>query len=301
MAGTNINNNFNLKQRKPLDERATTVLTINDLEAIKYPHPNLRVFVAGEVNKWHEYKLVNGIYTWVSDGATVISYGDLRDLPSINGKQINADMSLEELDIQPRGNYLTGGALNDYYRKTETLSTEEINFGFPTKDYFTQELGKKISSSVGYGLISDAEKIKINESINSVVLNEAINTRVESDTSETVAVSGKFENVVLYARHEGDENNTPKQVKVSIDALLAGVRQSTIYPSYRTLIGTQNGENSIFTYRGTLIEESAELYIGGMLYPVNIGFSFEGTSVIITGAPVPKSEDVMRLKAIYLT
>ena len=120
-----------------MDERATTVLTINDLEAIKYPHPNLRVFVAGEVNKWHEYKLVNGIYTWVSDGATVISYGDLRDLPSINGKQINADMSLEELDIQPRGNYLTGGALNDYYRKTETLSTEEINFGFPTKDYFT--------------------------------------------------------------------------------------------------------------------------------------------------------------------
>jgi len=301
MAGTNINNNFNLKQRKPLDERATTVLTINDLEAIKYPHPNLRVFVAGEVNKWHEYKLVNGIYTWVSDGATVISYGDLRDLPSINGKQINADMSLEELDIQPRGNYLTGGALNDYYRKAETLSTEEINFGFPTKDYFTQELGKKISSSVGYGLISDAEKIKINESINSVVLNEAINTRVESDTSETVAVSGDFENIVLYARHEGDENNTPKQVKVSIDALLAGVRQSTIYPTYKTLEGVQDGSNSQFKYRGTLIEETAELYIGGLIYPVNIGFAFEGDTIVITGAPVPKSEDIMRLKAIYLT
>ena len=143
MAGTNLNNNFALKQRKPLDERTTTRETVEELSAIKYPCPNLRVFVAGVVNAWHEYKLVNGVYTWVSDSNSVISYRDLRDLPSINGKQINEDLSLEDLGIQAKGNYLTGSSLNNYYRKDETLSSEEMGQTFPTKMYVEEELGKK--------------------------------------------------------------------------------------------------------------------------------------------------------------
>ena len=142
MAGTNINNNFALKQSKPLDERTTTRETVEELSAIKYPCPNLRVYVAGVVNAWHEYKLINGVYTWVSDSNSVISYRDLRDLPSINGKQINENLSLEDLGIQAKGNYLTDSSLNNYYRKDETLSVIEIGLSYPDKTYLADELQK---------------------------------------------------------------------------------------------------------------------------------------------------------------
>ena len=41
MTGTKLNNNFNLAQRKPLDERQTTVATVAELSLIRYPYPNL--------------------------------------------------------------------------------------------------------------------------------------------------------------------------------------------------------------------------------------------------------------------
>lgn len=299
MAGTNLNNNFALKQRKPLDERTTTRETVEELSAIKYPCPNLRVFVAGGVNAWHEYKLVNGVYTWVSDSNSVISYRDLRDLPSINGKQINEDLSLEDLGIQAKGNYLTGSSLNNYYRKDETLSSEEIGQTFPTKMYVEQELGKKVPLTQGYRLISTEEGDKINEAIDLTNLTDAINTRVQVETGAIELIEDVYENVVLYARDEGEN---AKQVKISVPKLLSEIKTTTVYPTYRSLVGTQNGSNTQFKYSGTLIQETAELYIGGLLYPLNIGFSFEGVdTILITGAPIPTSEDIMRLKAIYLT
>ena len=286
MAGTNLNNNFTLKQRKPLDERTTTRETVEELSAIKYPCPNLRVFVAGVVNAWHEYKLVNGVYTWVSDSNSVISYRDLRDLPSINDKQINENLSLEDLGIQAKGNYLTGSSLNNYYRKDETLSAIEIDSSYPNNTYLTDELQRVETSA-------------------NTALTTAIGNMVEKNTKELPLIAETYNNVVLYARNEGEEGvEEPVQVKVSLPALISEINQdiSFVYPTYRSLVGTQNGSNTQFKYSGTLIPETAELYIGGLLYPLNIGFTFEGVdTILITGAPTPTSEDIMRLKAIYLT
>ena len=285
MAGTNLNNNFTLKQRKPLDERTTTRETVEELSAIKYPCPNLRVFVAGVVNAWHEYKLVNGVYTWVSDSDSGISYRDLRDLPSINGKQINEDLSLEDLGIQAKGNYLTDSSLNNYYRKDETLSAIEIDSSYPNNTYLTDEL-QRVEASANTALTTEIGKM------------------VEKNTKELPLIAKRYNNVVLYARNEGEEGvEEPVQVKVSLPALISEINQniSFVYPTYRSL-EVVHGSNIKFKYRGTLIPETAELYIGGLLYPANIGFTFEGVdTILITGAPIPTSEDIMRLKAIYLT
>ena len=135
-------------------------------------------------------------------------------------------------------------------------------------------------------------------------LSTAIGKMIEKDTKETPLIAEAYNNVVLYARNEGEEGvEEPGQVKVSLPALISEIKQdiSFVYPTYKTLEGIQNGSNSQFKYRGTLIQETAELYIGGLIYPVNIGFTFEGDTIIITGAPIPTSEDIMRLKAIYLT
>lgn len=140
--------------------------------------------------------------------------------------------------------------------------------------------------------------------ISSTDLSTEIGKMVEKNTKEVPLIAETYNNVVLYARNEGEEGvEEPVQVKVSLPALIREIKQdiSFVYPTYKTLEGTQNGSNTQFKYRGTLIPETAELYIGGLLYPVNIGFTFEGDTIIITGAPIPTPEDIMRLKAIYLT
>lgn len=297
MAGTKLNNNFNLAQSKPLDERTATVLTVADLSAMRYPYPNLRKFVAGTINKWYEFKLVLGTYVWVADGATTSSFRDLIDLPTINGHIINGELTLEELEIQPKGNYLTDLYLGDYYKKEETLSAEEIVQGFPTKTYVNEELGKKISSAVGYRLISTEEATKIGESASKTELGTLEGKVVHKDTTllPTLAPASFNKNSTEVIRLF-DET---KQIELKIN--LSTLFTSPTYSTYKTLEGTQDGINSQFKYRGTLIQETAELYIGALLYPVNIGFTFEGEYIIITGAPIPKADDVMRLKAIYLT
>jgi len=135
--------------------------------------------------------------------------------------------------------------------------------------------------------------------IDAKALSDAVATTVLKDTKDLPLVEKEYDNIVLYTRDEEGE----KQVKVSLPALISEIKQdiSFVYPTYKTLEGIQDGSNSQFKYRGTLIEETAELYIGGLLYPVNIGFAFEGDTIVITGAPIPTAEDVMRLKAIYLT
>lgn len=140
--------------------------------------------------------------------------------------------------------------------------------------------------------------------IDAKALSDAVATTVLKDTKELPIIANEYTNVVLYARNEGQEGVTePSQGKVSLPELINEIKQdlSFVYPTYKTLEGIQNGSNSQFKYRGTLIQETAELYIGAMIYPVNIGFTFEGDTIIITGAPIPTAEDIMRLKAIYLT
>lgn len=284
MAGTNLNNNFNLKQRKPLDERTTTRETVEELSAIKYPCPNLRVFVAGVVNAWHEYKLVNGVYTWVSDSNSGISYRDLRDLPSINGKQINENLSLEDLGIQAKGNYLTGSSLNNYYRKDETLSAIEIDSSYPNNTYLADELQRVEASA-------------------NTALTTAIGNMVGKDTKDVPLIAETYNNVVLYARNEGEEGvEEPVQVKVSLPALISEIKQdiSFVYPTARALRGDKNGKNDTFTTEYNYIVGSEKLNINGSIYYPNSGFYREGNNITLYGAPIPEAGDFMFLEAIYL-
>ena len=101
-----------------------------------------------------------------------------------------------------------------------------------------------------------------------------------------------------YIKLFDEVNGIEKKITLSNVILSAS---NPVYPTYRSLVGHQNGSNTQFKYSGTLIQETAELYIGGLLYPVNIGFVFEGDTILLTGAPIPIAEDVIRLKAIYLT
>lgn len=175
-----------------------------------------------------------------------------------------------------------------------------INFG---------DLGKKpkingVELKEADNTLADLKLQPAGTYISDTDLSTAIGKMIEKDTKETPLIAEAYNNVVLYARNEGEEGvEEPGQVKVSLPALISEIKQdiSFVYPTYKTLEGIQNGSNSQFKYRGTLIQETAELYIGGLLYPVNIGFTFEGDTIIITGAPIPTAEDIMRLKAIYLT
>lgn len=175
-----------------------------------------------------------------------------------------------------------------------------INFG---------DLGKKpkingVELKEADNTLADLKLQPAGTYISDTDLSTAIGKMIEKDTKETPLIAEAYNNVVLYARNEGEEGvEEPGQVKVSLPALISEIKQdiSFVYPTYKTLEGIQNGSNSQFKYRGTLIQETAELYIGAMIYPVNIGFTFEGDTIIITGAPIPTAEDIMRLKAIYLT
>ena len=294
MAGTNLNNNFNLKQRKPLDERTTTRETVEELSAIKYPCPNLRVFVAGVVNAWHEYKLVNGVYTWVSDSNSVISYRDLRDLPSINGKQINEDLSLEDLGIQAKGNYLTGSSLNNYYRKDETLSSEEMGQTFPTKMYVEQELGKKVPLTQGYRLISTEEGDKLASAVTSGDL-EPYSLKDTKDLSEITKVPiEEEENYIKFFDEVGDVEK-----KISLPNLILSASKP-VYTTARVLVGEKDGKNETFTTEYNYIAGSEKLNINGSIYYPNSGFYKEGNNIILSGAPIPEAGDFMFLEAIYL-
>lgn len=175
-----------------------------------------------------------------------------------------------------------------------------INFG---------DLGKKpkingVELKEEDNTLADLKLQPAGEYISSTQLTTAMDNAVSKDTKELPIIANEYTNVVLYARNEGQEGVTePSQGKVSLPELINEIKQdlSFVYPTYKTLEGVQNGSNSQFKYRGTLIQETAELYIGALIYPVNIGFVFEGDTIVITGAPIPKADDIMRLKAIYLT
>lgn len=293
MAGTNLNNNFALKQRKPLDERTTTRETAEELSAIKYPCPNLRVFVAGVVNAWHEYKLVNGVYTWVSDSNSVISYRDLRDLPSINGKQINEDLSLEDLGIQAKGNYLTDSSLNNYYRKDETLSAIEIDSSYPNNAYLTDELAKKVTAEPNKRLIREDEATKLASAVTSGDLDPYSLKDTKELEEATEILKGENQYIKFFDEAEDVEK------KISLPNFILGVT-NPVYPTARALVGDKDGKNETFYSEYNYIAGSEKLNINGSIYYPNSGFYKEGNNIILSGAPIPEAGDFMFLEAIYL-
>lgn len=293
MAGTNLNNNFTLKQRKPLDERTTTRETVEELSAIKYPCPNLRVFVAGVVNAWHEYKLVNGVYTWVSDSNSVISYRDLRDLPSINGKQINEDLSLEDLGIQAKGNYLTGSSLNNYYRKDETLSAIEIDSSYPNNAYLTDELAKKVTAEPNQRLITVLEGDKLASAITSGDL-DPYSLKDTKELEEATEIRKGENQYIKFFDEVGDVEK-----KISLPNFILGV-SNPVYPTARVLVGDKDGKNETFHTEYNYIAGSEKLNINGSIYYPNSGFYKEGNNIILSGAPLPEAGDFMFLEAVYL-
>lgn len=162
-----------------------------------------------------------------------------------------------------------------------------------TPQILSAELATKVTAVPNQRLITEQEANRLA----SAVIYGDLESYSLKDTVELEEVEKVPKKEKQYIKFFDEVNGIEKKINMSNFILGA----STVYPTYKTLEGHQDGSNTQFKYRGTLIQESAELYIGGLLYPVNIGFHFEGDSIVITGAPVPKSEDVMRLKAIYLT
>lgn len=197
-----------------------------------------------------------------------------------------------------------------------------------TRITFEDKLSKKVDVVLGAGLITDAERTKLDSAVDSntlsielaekvtAVANQRLITEEEATKLASVVISGDLEPYSLKDTKDLEEiteipieeTNYIKffdevegvEKKISLQNFILSTSKS-VYPTYRSLEGDQNGQTTQFKYRGTLIQETAELYIGGLLYPVNIGFQFEDDIIIITGAPIPTAEDEMRLKAIYLT
>lgn len=296
--GTKINNNFDLLQKKPLDERTTTRGTVAELSQIRYPHPNLRVYVAGTVNKWHEYKLVNGSYAWVADGATtVVSYNDLGDLPRINNHEITGDLTLDDLEIQPKGAYLTEASFDNYYPKDKTLSTEEINNGFPTKTYFEQKLGEKISAAEGYRLMSTEEGTKIGESATTTDLEALEATLVHKNTTTLPTVIGfsstSTEIIRLYDETKGTE------YKIKLSVLFSALSQGL---TAKPLSGTKNGENDTFTCN-EFVAGTTAVYVSGVKKFLNVDFvevSVPSATSIRFNSYLPEPLDVLMIEAIWV-
>ena len=73
------------------------------------------------------------------------NYNNLENKPSIGGTELSGNKTLEELGIQPKGNYLT--AIPEEY-VTDTELTEKLE-SYPTKEEQTAELGKKLDKDQG--------------------------------------------------------------------------------------------------------------------------------------------------------
>ena len=162
------------------------------------------------------------------------------------------------------------------------------------------DLNNYVEKVEGGRLITNSEGLKLANAVDSVMLNQAISSLLSSETKD-MSIAKDYRDIVIYARNEGEGEEEDRQTKIPVLEFIENIKQGQLYPSYKSLNGVQNGENTQFSARGSLIKESAELYINGLLYPVNVGFVFENDIILLTGAPTPKSGDIVRLKAIYLT
>ena len=231
--------------------------------------------------------------------------------------------------------YPTKTESNNFYVAKEEgkrLITEEEASSIEeavTSTTLSVALGEKVDKEEGGRLITDVEVNKLASAVTPQELSDGLATKVTAEPNQRLITdqeatklglavisdnlepyslkdTGVLEEITEIPIEEEQyiklfDEEEDKEKKISITNLILGVSNS-VYPTYRSLVGTQNGSNTQFKYPGTLIRETAELYIGGFLYPLNIGFTFEGVdTILITGAPTPTSEDIMRLKAIYLT
>ena len=197
------------------------------------------------------------------------------------GKSLIENTKISKLDSLP----------NSVYSQAETNQILNV---LETK--VDTKLDTKVNKVTGSRLITDLEANTIAGAVTSGDL-EPYSLKDTEDLREIteIPIEEKENYIKFFDEIEGVEK------KISLPNLILSL-SNPVYPTYRSLVGHQNGSNIQFKYSGTLIPETAELYIGGLLYPVNIGFTFEGEdTILITGAPIPTAEDVMRLKAIYLT
>ena len=88
---------------------------------------------------------------------TSLLANDLNDRPTINGRELHQGSTLDELDIQPKGNYLPDTALDNYYDKDSTFSKNEIVLSYATKD----DISNKVDKVIDHRLISDTELNKL--------------------------------------------------------------------------------------------------------------------------------------------
>ena len=69
------------------------------------------------------------ITEWNNKSSFSGNYNDLTNKPQINSVTLSGNKSLNDLGIQPAGNYITKAVndLENYYKKTETFTKEEVN------------------------------------------------------------------------------------------------------------------------------------------------------------------------------
>lgn len=69
-----------------------------------------------------EEQLQQAIQDYFASNPTVSKYPDLKEKPKINGVELNGNKTADDLKLQPKGNYLTEEALEDYAKKEEIPS-----------------------------------------------------------------------------------------------------------------------------------------------------------------------------------
>ncbi len=294
MTGTKLNNNFNLAQRKPLDERQTTVATVAELSLIRYPYPNLRVYVGGTIRKWYEYRLFLGTMQWRADGSDfTVSYNDLNDRPTINGRELHQGSTLDELDIQPKGNYLPDTALDNYYDKDSTFSKNEIVLSYATKD----DISNKVDKVIDHRLISDTELNKLASDITPLQLtnkeNELKSILVRKNTSELIVAPSFNGESKEYIRLYNE--TTEKEYKIKLATLFNSA--SSVLEAKRL---TRDKETENFICPKYLLGTSS-VYVNGVKYFRGQGYQEVNDTSIAFNSYIPElSNDTLMIEAVWV-
>lgn len=115
--------------------KVNTVINILEEEITKVENLDLDIQKEGNksiitITKKDGSKKSIEIYDGNGEGGGGISkYKDLPDKPRINDVELDGNKTLEELGIQPKGEYITNAVNNliNYYLKTEVYSKDEVN------------------------------------------------------------------------------------------------------------------------------------------------------------------------------
>ena len=157
--------------------------------------------------------------------ADVISYPDVINKPFINGIEINGELSLEDLSIQPSGDYSTRTELNDGLilkaNADETYTKEEVDAFFGNLNKvppLLEEDYNKYLKLNNYGDIvwSDIE--------GDFCTTERFETEIENyltkeDAETNYVLKTNKENVIYGTNNSGEQNKLPYSVEATVSSV----------------------------------------------------------------------------------